>query len=92
MLSTPFLLCVQFVQFPLDRVVFDIAVGIVIIGLIADYVVVEGSLPDVFTVFFVAKAFERGHEASHKVVTFCRGRASSTARFQSAIKHEYDSA
>ena len=44
MLSTPFLLGVQFVQFPLDRIVFHVAVDVVVVGLVTDDVIVKGCL------------------------------------------------
>ena len=44
MLSTPFLLCVEFIHLPLGGIGFDIAVNVVVVGLVTDDVIVEGCL------------------------------------------------
>ena len=73
MLSTPFLLYVEFIHLPLGRIGFDIAVNVVVVGLVTDDVVMEGPLPNVFTVFLVAKTFERGYKSCKHRIPLRRG-------------------
>ena len=49
MFSAPLLLRIEFIQFPLGRVVFDITADVVVVSLVADNVVVEARLPNTTT-------------------------------------------
>ena len=45
MLSTPFLLGVQFVLLPLQGIVFDVAINVIVVALVANHVIVISPLP-----------------------------------------------
>ena len=75
-MSVSAFLCIgiQLVLAPTNGVFFDVLEMIAIILIIADNVVVESALPNVFTISLVAKTFKGRYKLRHRSMLFCRGR------------------
>ena len=65
---------IQFVQMPMPRIFEDVVFVFAVVLKVADYVVVKMALPNVCTVFLIAKPFKcRNNVGQHFI---CRGRRS----------------
>ena len=65
---------IQFIVMPTNRVFTDISQMLLVILTISDNVVIKITLPNIFTIFLVAKSFEGRYKMRNRRRLSCRGR------------------